>query len=355
MSQQDHYKTLGINSNATQEEIKKAFRKKALEFHPDRNPNNPDAEKNFKEVNEAYQVLSDPKKKSVYDSGPGGVGFDFSGMPGNFSDMFNSFFNNQKPQNHPQHVSVVVDFSIDEMMFGAKGKKINFTIGKVCGTCSGSGATPVQPTVTCSKCQGKGNVVQNIGPMKIQNTCNKCRGHGKDVVICNTCRGSGSEQRHVDTKLDFPVGLKDGDRINVTINDETYIVVIQAALPPNIHVDQVGNLLIKHDMTFADFMVGKIIEHKALDGTVIKAKAPEGLQPGQHLRVSGKGLPVSPKEPNRFGDLIFVLDLKWPEKIKDSEKDLYKKLQSIENGIESEPDDTSTSTVDDEELEITEE
>ncbi|ERI90246.1 chaperone protein DnaJ [Clostridiales bacterium oral taxon 876 str. F0540] len=318
MAKKDYYEILGLQKGASDDEIKKAFRKLAIKYHPDKNQGNKEAEENFKEINEAYQVLSDPEKKAQYDqfgttdfNGGGGFsgGFDFSDM-GGFGDIFESFFgggfgSGGRRRNGPERgadIEYTLNLTFEEAVFGVE-KEVSVNKHERCETCSGSGAKPGTSPKTCDKCGGSGQVrVQRntpLGSFVSVNTCDKCGGKGKIISEpCPTCRGTGKERKNRKIKINVPAGVDTGNVIPLRGHGEhganggppgdLYINIRVAAHSLfkrkgfDIHIDR--------HISFAKATFGCEIKVPTVDGDV-KYEIPAGTQPGTVFRLKGKGVP----------------------------------------------------------------
>ncbi|ABK61831.1 MULTISPECIES: molecular chaperone DnaJ [Clostridium] len=317
MASKDYYEVLGLSKGASDDEIKKAYRKLAMKYHPDRNQGNKEAEEKFKDINEAYQVLSDPQKKANYDqfgsadfNGGGFGGFGgggFSGM-GGFEDIFDSFFGggfSSRRRNGPERgadLEYTVSLTFEEAVFGVE-KEISITRNEKCDTCAGSGAKPGTDSKTCDKCGGTGQVrVQRntpLGSFVSTSTCDKCGGSGKVIdEPCTTCHGKGTVRKNKKIKINIPAGVDTGNVLplrgqgepgkNGGPNGDLYI---------NIRVSSHKNferrgfdIYIKEHISFGKAVLGTEITVPTVDGSV-KYKIPAGTQSGTTFRLKGKGVP----------------------------------------------------------------
>lgn len=317
MASKDYYEVLGLSKGASDDEIKKAYRKLAMKYHPDRNQGNKEAEEKFKDINEAYQVLSDPQKKANYDqfgsadfNGGGFGGFGgggFSGM-GGFEDIFDSFFGggfSSRRRNGPERgadLEYTVSLTFEEAVFGVE-KEISITRNEKCDTCAGSGAKPGTNSKTCDKCGGTGQVrVQRntpLGSFVSTSTCDKCGGSGKVIdEPCTTCHGKGTVRKNKKIKINIPAGVDTGNVLplrgqgepgkNGGPNGDLYI---------NIRVSSHKNferrgfdIYIKEHISFGKAVLGTEITVPTVDGSV-KYKIPAGTQSGTTFRLKGKGVP----------------------------------------------------------------
>lgn len=320
MAKKDYYEVLGLQKGASDDEIKKAFRKLAIKYHPDKNQGNKEAEEKFKEVNEAYQILSDPQKRAQYDqfgtadfSGAGADagfgGFDFSDI-GGFGDIFDSFFGggfggSGRRKNGPERgadIEYTLSLSFEEAIFGTE-KEISINRYERCETCFGSGSRPGTSPKTCDKCGGTGQVrIQRntpLGSFVSVTTCDKCGGKGKIVSDpCPTCHGTGKERKHRKIKINVPAGVDNGNVIPLRGHGEhganggpagDLYVNIKAA-PHPIFKRKGFDIYIDTHISFAKAALGCQLKVPTVDGDV-KYEIPSGTQPGTVFRLRGKGVP----------------------------------------------------------------
>jgi len=346
MAKADYYETLGVSRQDSEEEIRKAFRKKAMEYHPDRNKA-PHAEEKFKEINEAYQVLTDPKKRSQYDHlGHAGVGgsdrpFDGFDVFGGFGDIFDSFFGDAtgRRANQPQRggdLEQRLVLKFEEAVFGVE-KEVEITRIEQCRRCSGAGNEPGSKVNTCTTCRGKGQVRRTqrslFGQFAQISTCPTCQGKGSVIQApCQTCRGAGMERRKRKTAVTIPAGVQGGMQVRLTGEGD----VGRNSGPP-------GNLYIqlevsKHDLftredfdlfyrlpvEMAEAALGVEKEVPTLDGGTERIKVPQGTQPGSEFRVRGKGVPHL--NSSRRGDLRVLVDLQVPRSLSAHQRRLLEEL-----------------------------
>ncbi len=354
----DYYEVLGVDKNASQDEIKKAFRKKARQYHPDLNRDNPkEAEAKFKECNEAYEVLSDEQKRATYDqygpdafanggAGAGGFGGQggfggFGGFGGQgafegFGDIFDTFFGGGgRRQQGPQKGADLrqdLTISFEDAAFG-KTVSINLTRHDTCDHCQGSGAEPGSKVDTCPKCHGSGQeaVVQNtpFGRMQTVRTCSTCHGTGKKIEKpCSKCHGSGQTivTRKIEVKV--PAGIDSGSRLRVANEGEPgelggpkgdlYVYIY---VQPHKEFQREGNEVISSaTITFAQAALGATIQVNTLDGKV-DLKVPEGTQNGTIFRIRNKGIPYL-RDPKRRGDQHVQITVATPRKLTDKQKEI---------------------------------
>ena len=365
----DYYNTLGVSKNASAEEIKRAFRKKAHEYHPDKGNGN--AEK-FKEINQAYQVLSDSQKRQQYDqygqtfdeaarSGGGGFNYQQGGNPfaggnpfGDFGfggqngvefdlgDIFGDMFGGQKQRQSRRTRGIDLEMGIsitfEEAVFGVE-KTLTLEKQDDCKTCSGSGAAPGSKVVTCPKCHGQGQIhVQRrtiFGTVATSTSCDRCEGMGKiPEIACAACKGSGVLRQEKTIMVKIPAGIDNGQRIRVAGEGEAgyrgsshgdlFLVV---KVQPSREFGRDGFTLLKElPVSFTQAALGTKIILKTLDGD-IELKVPSGTQSGTVLKVKGKGVPHI-DDPSRRGDLLVTVRVIVPQKLSKKEKELLKQLAS---------------------------
>lgn len=315
MAKRDYYEVLGISKTASDDEIKKAYRKLAKKYHPDLNKDNKDAEAKFKEVGEAYEVLSNKEKRSRYDnfghagvdpSAAGGGGYGGAGFDGfDVGDIFESFFGGGfggggRRANAPQkgaNIGLRVSVSFEEAAFGTK-KSINVTRYEQCDTCHGSGAEPGTQPETCPTCHGTGQVRMNMGFITTQRTCDTCRGTGKIVKNpCHTCRGQGQVRKSRKIDVNIPAGVDTGLRISVRgqgnagkNGGEPGDVILTISVTPHpIFKRQGDDVLCDVPITFAEAALGAEIEVPTLDGKR-SYTIPEGTQNGDKFFIRDEGM-----------------------------------------------------------------
>lgn len=349
----DYYEVLGLKKGASDQEIKKAFRKMAMKYHPDRNPGDKEAEEHFKEVNEAYSVLSDPEKKANYDRfGHAGVdpnsgfgsGGGFSGFGGfdDIFDMFGGMFggggSSSARRNGPtkgrdlQHSMTI---SFEEAAFGCK-KDIRLTKYVKCETCGGSGAEPGTNKTTCPKCGGSGVITTQrrtpLGVMQSQTTCDRCGGTGEIVEKpCHDCGGTGKVRKTQTISVNIPAGVDDDNVItlrgqgepgeNGGPNGDLYIVI--EVEPHKLFRRRGSDLQLEIPITFEQAALGDEITVPTLEGKV-KYKVPAGTQPGTIFRLKGKG--IQKMRSNSKGDLYIRVNLEVPTKLNSKQKKAIKEM-----------------------------
>ncbi len=362
MAKADYYETLGVSRQDSEEEIRKAFRKKAMQYHPDRNKA-PHAEEKFKEINEAYQVLTDPKKRSQYDhlghagvSGVGGFDRPFDGFDvfGGFGDIFDSFFGDAtgRRANQPQRGAdlqqrLVLKF--EEAVFGVE-KEVEITRIERCRRCSGAGNEPGSKVNTCSTCRGNGQVRRTqrslFGQFAQISTCPTCQGKGSVIQTpCQTCRGGGMERRKRKTAVTIPAGVQGGMQVRLTGEGDAgrnsgpagnlYIQV--DVRDHNVFTREDFDLFYRMPLDMAEAALGVEKEVPTLDGGMETIKVPQGTQPGSEFRIKGKGVPHL--NSSRRGDLRVLVDLQVPRNLSAHQRKLLEELANslAVNGKGKEP------------------
>ena len=362
MAQRDYYEVLGLDKNADADAIKRAYRQLAKKYHPDLNPGNAEAEKNFKEVNEADSILSDSEKKAKYDQfghaafdptagggyggGYGGGGFGGFGDFGDLGDIFGSIFGgafgggSTQRRNGPQRgddVGARVTLTFEEAAFGCK-KDVSYNRLHKCPACNGTGAEAGSSAETCPDCRGAGQriVNQRMGGMTFQTktACEKCRGTGKFIKSpCQKCRGTGLERENRKLTVSIPAGIDNGERIALRgqgcegknggpAGDLIIEVNVRAH---NIFERDGANIYCEVPITVTEATLGAEIDVPTLEGTV-KHKIEEGTQPGTVFTLRGKGIPYVNDRNNRRGDLIFTVNVEIPRGLSDKQKDALREF-----------------------------
>ena len=344
----DYYEVLGVDKGADEAALKKAYRSLAKKYHPDMNPDNKEAEQKFKEVNEAYAVLSDSEKRAQYDQyghaafegGAGGAGGGFGGF-GDFGDIFSSFFGGgfggfgggSTQRNGPTRgddIGARISVSFEEAAFGVK-REISYNRICRCPDCSGSGAAKGSKPETCTKCRGTGRmrVMQRLGGMQFQSEapCDACHGSGKIIKNpCSNCRGTGLIRVNKTLEVSVPAGIDDGERIALRGqgNDgknggPAGDLILQVMVKPHAIFEREGyHIYCEVPIPVTDAILGAEIEIPTLKEKM-KYTIPEGTQPGTEFVVRGQGIPHV-GNPNRRGDLVFRVNVEIPKGLTEEQK-----------------------------------
>ena len=354
MAKRDYYEVLGVNKSASADQIKSAYRKLAVKFHPDKNKDDKGAEEKFKEASEAYHVLSNSERKQNYDNfghaafengggGRGGFGnFDFSN---HFSDIFEDFFGegfsggrrSRRTNNRGSDLRYDLSITLEEA-FSGKKQDIKFSTSEKCDTCSGSGSKPGYRAGVCSMCGGHGQVRSSQGFFTVQQTCPQCAGAGEEITHpCSSCSGQGKKQASKKLSVTIPKGVDDGTRIRLSGkgeagsrgagNGDLYLFI-------NVHSHDLfkrsdENLFFECPVSIADAALGTSIEIPTIDGGKAKIKIPAGTQSGKQFRLRGKGMPYM--RGNDFGDLYVQVNTEVPISLNKEQKELLEKFREIEN------------------------
>jgi molecular chaperone DnaJ len=347
------YEILGVSKNASADEIKKAYRKLAREYHPDRNPGDASAEDRFKEVQGAYDLLSDPEKRKQYDafgSANGRGGFQGSNVNfgdfnvddfGDLGDFFGGLFGGRGGRagagrtsraQRGNDIEVQVSLSFEDSLKGVE-TKIPVTLETACSECHGSGAKPGTAPKICPECHGRGVVAESQGFFALSQPCPRCHGNGTVIEDpCPRCGGSGRERRTKRYTVKIPAGVKDGTRIRLKGKGEAGfsggeagdLFVVTRVQPSKLYERRGDDLVVDVPVTFSEAALGATVEVPTPDGTV-SVKVKSGTQDGILLRVKGKGAPKL-KGTGR-GDLLARVKVEVPKKLKKRERELLEELQ----------------------------
>jgi len=357
MAKRDYYEVLGVTKSASPEDIKSAYRKLAVKYHPDKNPGDKAAEDKFKEASEAYGILSDKSKKENYDNfghaafengggGQGGFG-GFGGFGGSdFSDIFEDFFgdfgggrrgNKRNSSNRGSDLRYDLSITLEEAYSGKK-QNIQFSSSDKCNTCKGSGSKPGFSADRCTYCGGNGKVRSNQGFFTVQQTCPQCSGSGEEITNpCNDCGGNGNKQTSKKISVTVPKGVDDGTRIRLAgkgeagsrggSNGDLYLFINIKSHELFKRSDE--NLFFECPISIADAALGTSIEIPTIDGGKAKIKIPEGTQSGKQFRLKGKGMPYM--RGSGTGDLYVQINTEVPVSLNKEQKNLLEKFREIEN------------------------
>ena len=348
----DYYERLGVSKNASQDEIRKAYKKLAKQYHPDLNKDNPETETKFKEINEAFSVLGNEKKRSQYDQfgttgnyseGQGGFGgfegFDFGGDP--FADIFDTFFGRSRRRRpaaeRGSDLLYELDLSLEEAYKGVE-KTISITMQDTCSECNGSGAKDPSDVTTCPECNGNGTQVRQqrtpFGIFQSTVSCTNCSGTGKVIKnFCSTCHGKGSVRAKKEIDIKVPAGVDSGNRLRVPGKGEAgskgggsgdlYVEISVAE--HKIFTREGENIFTKVPISFKQAVIGDAIDVPTLDGKA-KLKIPPGTQSGTQFRMKGKGMPII--QGHGQGDEFVEIHVETPSKITKHQKELLEEFDS---------------------------
>ena len=355
MAKRDYYDVLGVSKSSTPDQIKSAYRKLAVKYHPDKNKGDKAAEEKFKEASEAYHVLSNAERKQNYDNfghaafensggGRGGFGnFDFSS---HFSDIFEDFFGEgfggsgrRSRRSNSRGSDLRYDLSITlEEAYNGKKQDIKFSTSEKCDTCKGSGSKPGHDAGSCSMCGGHGQVRSNQGFFTVQQTCPQCSGSGEEITNpCSSCGGQGKKQASKRLSVTIPKGVDDGTRIRLAGkgeagsrgggNGDLYLFI--NVYSHDLFKRSEENLFFECPISITDAALGTSIEIPTIDGGKAKIKIPSGTQTGKQFRLKGKGMPYM--RGSGAGDLYVQINTEVPVSLNREQKELLEKFREIEN------------------------
>lgn len=351
MAKQDFYELLGVPKNASAEDLKKAYRKLAMQYHPDQNPGNKEAEAKFKAISEAYDVLKDEQKRAAYDrfghqafeggrggAGAGAGGFDFNGS---FADIFEDLFGGgggrrqQQRRGGPERggdLRYNMQIALEDA-FKGKQESIKITTSATCGSCTGSGAEKGSKATTCSTCGGVGTVRTSQGFFTMERTCAGCQGRGTIIKNpCKTCAGSGKVRKEKSLSVTIPQGVEEGTRIRLNGEGEAGshggpagdLYIFLSIKPHPLFTRENADLHCEVPIPMTTATLGGTIEVPTLGGGKVKVTIPEGTQSEHQFRLKGKGMPVL--KSSYQGDMYIHIRVETPVKLTKKQKDL---LQSF--------------------------
>ena len=355
MAKRDYYDILGVEKNSSSDQIKSAYRKLAVKFHPDKNKGDKAAEEKFKEASEAYHVLSNSERKQNYDNfghaafengggGRGGFGnFDFSSS---FSDIFEDFFGegfgssskrSRRSNYRGSDLRYDLTINLEDAYFGKK-ENIKFSTSDKCETCNGSGSKPGFNIGSCTMCNGHGQVRSNQGFFTVQQTCPQCGGSGEEITNpCTSCSGQGKKQASKKLAVTIPKGVDDGTRIRLSGkgeagsrgagNGDLYLFI--SINSHELFKRQDQHLFFECPISITDAALGSSIEIPTIDGGKAKIKIPAGTQSGKQFRLKGKGMPGM--RSGNVGDLYVQINTEVPVSLNKEQKELLEKFRQIEN------------------------
>jgi molecular chaperone DnaJ len=355
MAKADYYELLGVSREASDGELKKAFRKLAMEWHPDRNPDNPEAEQKFKELNEAYEILKDPQRRAAYDQfghaafdggmggrpGGPGAGFEFN-FGGSFSDIFEDLFGNafggrgQRRGGPMRGADLRYDYEVSlEEAFTGKNAEITLNTSVTCDPCGGSGAAPGSNPTTCPTCQGMGKVRTQQGFFTVERTCPTCHGAGQTVSDpCGHCGGTGQVQQEKTLSINIPQGIENGTRIRLSGEGEAGarggppgdLYLFLSVRPHHIFDREGTELRLTVPIRMTTAALGGHIEVPTIDGKKARLTIPEGTQTGRQFRLRGKGMPRLQR--GGVGDMFVQVAVETPVNLTKEQERLLKEFES---------------------------
>ena len=359
MAKRDFYEVLGVNRSASEQELKSAFRKLAKKYHPDANPGDMDAEKHFKEVNEAYDTLKDPQKRAAYDQfghaafeggfGPGGpsggsgFGSDFaSSMSDIFDDLFGEFMGGRQrggarrgSSERGSDLRYNMEITLEEA-FKGKTAQIKVPTSVTCETCSGSGAKPGTAPKTCTMCGGLGKVRATQGFFTIERTCPTCQGRGSVIDDpCAVCAGSGRVTKERTLSVNIPSGVEDGTRIRLAGEGEAGVrggpagdlYIFLSIKPHEVFQRDGADIFCRVPISMTTAALSGSIEVPTIDGGRTRVKIPEGTQTGKQFRLRGKGMPVL--RSNQQGDMYIQATVETPRALTRKQRELLKEFEDL--------------------------
>jgi molecular chaperone DnaJ len=362
MAKQDYYATLGVARDASADDLKRAYRKLAMQYHPDRNPGDKQAEAKFKEVSEAYDVLKDDQKRGAYDrfghaafegggggQGAGMGGFDFSAA-GDLGDIFDQMFGmGRRGGNRPRTGADVRQAVEIDLADAFTGTKVNLRVPTrvKCESCDGSGsADKGQASTACPGCQGTGKIRAQQGFFLIERTCPTCGGQGRVIRNpCRTCQGVGTVQRERSLQVSIPAGVEDGTRIRLSgegeaggtgaQNGDLYVHI--AVRPHEFFQREQANILMRVPLRMTQAALGDEVEVPVIDGTRAKVKIPPGTQTGDQFRLRGKGFSVLRSAAR--GDMFIQVAVETPQNLTPKQRELLEAFEAeAKTGAKGSPD-----------------
>jgi molecular chaperone DnaJ len=356
MSKRDYYEILGVGKTASGDEIKKSYRKLAMQFHPDRNPGNKEAEDKFKEATEAYEVLKDDDKRSAYDryghqaQGQGGAqggfnqgfdGFDFNDIFSNFSDVFGEMGGKRQTKKRSSSVQgsdvrYNLEISLEEAFKGTS-EKISFTIANSCESCDGTGSANKEKPTDCPTCQGSGRIRAQQGFFIVERTCTTCHGSGQLIKNpCKNCKGEGRINKERTLSVKIPAGVEEGNRIRLANEGEAGVrggkagdlYVYISIRKHDFFVRKSDDIYFEMPMRITTAALGGAIEIPTIDGSKAKLQIPEGSQNADQFRLKSKGMSVM-NSGGRRGDMYVKINIETPVKLSSQERELLEKLDKL--------------------------
>ena len=349
MAKQDYYETLGVNRNASAEELKRAYRKLAMQFHPDRNPDNPEAEQKFKDLNEAYGILKDQESRATYDrfghaafengGGPRGAhGFDFAGgFADIFDEMFGEFMGGSRRRGGSRRGADLrynMEVSLEEA-FEGKSAQVRVPTSVTCDSCAGTGAESGSAPVTCQMCQGRGRMRAQQGFFTVERTCPTCGGNGRVIENpCKGCSGSGRVHKEKTLQVTIPAGVEDGTRIRLSGEGEAGLqggapgdlYIFLSLKPHRIFQREGADVHCQVPISMVTAALGGTLEVPSIDGSRARITIQSGTQTGQRYRLKEKGMSIL--RSSARGDMYVHAKVETPVNLTKKQKDLLKEFEA---------------------------
>ena len=352
MAKVDYYEMLGVTRSVSETELKSAFRKKAMQFHPDRNPDDKLAEQSFKEINEAYEVLKDPQKRAAYDQfghaafeqgGANGFGGGFGAGAGAFSDIFEDIFGEmmggRRSRSGGRERGADLRYNMEvtlEEAYSGKNAEISVPTAVTCEACEGSGAKPGSSPKQCPTCGGNGRVRAASGFFSVERTCPTCQGRGEVISDpCDSCHGQGRVTRDRALSVNIPAGIEDGVRIRLAGEGEAGarggpsgdLYIFLSIRPHEFFQRDGADLFCRVPISMVTASLGGQFEVTTLDGAKTRVKVPEGTQTGKQFRLRSKGMPVM--RSTNHGDLYIQVVAETPQNLSRRQRELLEEFEQI--------------------------
>ena len=361
MSKADYYETLGVSRDADEKTLKSAFRKQAMKYHPDRNPDNAEAEAKFKELGEAYEALKDPQKRAAYDrfghaafenggaGGGGGSPFGSGGMGDIFEDIFGEMMGGGRRSSGGRARGADLRYNMEislEEAFAGKTAEIEIPTSVTCETCDGDGAKPGTSPSTCGTCGGVGQVRASQGFFSIQRTCPNCQGRGEVISDpCNDCSGTGHTSETKTLSVNVPAGIEDGTRIRLAGEGEAGTrggpqgdLYIFLSIKPHEFFQRDGaDIYCRVPISMTTAALGGQFEVGTVEGAKTRVKVPEGTQNGKQFRLRSKGMPVM--RSSQMGDMYIQVAIETPSNLTKRQRELLTEFEQ-ESSEENSPEST---------------
>lgn len=363
MAKTDFYETLGVGKEASQDELKKAYRKQAMKYHPDRNADNAEAEHKFKEVNEAYDVLKDEQKRAAYDRfghdafeggmgggsgmGAGAAGFDFGG---GFSDIFEDLFGGggggrrQAANTRGADLRYNLSIALEDAFKGAQ-KTVTITTSVACESCDGSGGESGSKPTTCPTCQGAGKIRAQQGFFTVERSCQTCHGMGKVIKDpCKKCAGSGRVRKDKSLVVNIPAGVEEGTRIRLSGEGEAGfrggpegdLYIFLSVKPHELFKRDGAHIHCKVPLSITTATLGGTVEVPTINGSRVKVNIPAGTQNGRQFRLKGRGMSIMRSQSR--GDMYIHANVETPVNLSKKQKELLREFDKNSEGKSNSPE-----------------